>query len=152
MYILIEERRHSAVKHISQFHGIDSDEFLLQRCFMTLQYLPANLFALLPNDKPFTAAMRRKQELPQFRKILPTEVHPRYWDDMLQTPGVIIMTGHVIPKWIPKLSSVRPIALLTSSERTLRQAKSLSSVFAGLLKGFADIREFLRWFPTTAAD
>jgi hypothetical protein len=61
-----------------------------------------------------------------------------------RTAGVIIMTGHVIPKWLPTLSSIRPIAILTSSQRTLRQAKSLSSAFAGLLKGFADIRELYR--------
>lgn len=144
MYLLIEEPRTSDMRHMSQFHFVDSDEFLLLRAFMALQYLPANFFALLQSNKPFTAAMTRRRELPQFRKVLPTGVHPRYWEDMLRTPGVVVMTGNLIPEWVPKLSSMRPIALLTSSEPTLTQAKLLSNVSAGLLKGFADIREFYR--------
>jgi hypothetical protein len=144
MYLLIEERRETDMRQMSQFHFVDSDEFLLLRAFMALQHLPANLFALIPTNKPFTAAMARIRELPQFRKILPTVVHPRYWNDMLQTPGVVVMTGNLIPEWVSKLSSVRPIALLTSSEQTLAQAKLLPNVSPGLLKGFADIREFYR--------
>ena len=144
MYILVEERRRQDMRHVSNFHLIDSDEFLLSRCLMTLQLLPSNLFAMLPTNKPFTAAMMRRRELPQFRKILPTEVNPLYWEDMLQTPGLVIMTANVIPDWLPKLTAVRPVALLTSSEHTLQEAKSLVGVSVGLLKGFADIREFYR--------
>jgi len=144
MYILVEERRRQDMRHLSSFHLIDSDEFLLLRCLMALQLFPSNLFALLPTKKHFTAAMSRIRELPQFRKILPTEAHPSYWQEMLQTPAVVVMTGNVIPGWLPKLTSVRPIALLTSSERTLREAKSISGVSAGLLKGLADLREFYR--------
>jgi len=144
MYVLIEERRDVTTKHISQFHLIDSDEFLLQRSLMALQYLPANFFALLQSNKPFSDAMARRRDLPQFRKILPGEVHPLYWADMLQTPGVVIMSGNIIPGWVEKLSCARPIALLTSSEQTLKHAKSLSNACSGLLKGFADIREFYR--------
>jgi hypothetical protein len=144
MYILVEERRRQDMKYVSNFHLIDSDEFLLLRCLMTLQLLPSNFFAMLPTNKPFTAAMMRIRELPQFRKILPTEVDPLYWQDMLQTPGLVIMTANLIPDWLPKLTAARPIALLTSSERTLQEAKSLGGVSVGLLKGFADIREFYR--------
>jgi len=132
------------MRHLSSFHLIDSDEFLLLRSLMALQLFPSNLFALLPTKKPFTAAMSRICELPQFRKILPTEVHPSYWQEMLQTPAVVVMTGNVIPDWLPKLSGVRPIALLTSSERALGKAKSIPGVSAGLLKGFEDLREFYR--------
>jgi hypothetical protein len=144
MYVLIEERRNVEIKHISQFHLIDSDEFLLLRAFMALQYFPSTLFDLLQSDKPFSAAMERRRKPPQFRKILPTAVHPRYWEEMLQTPAVIIMTGNAIPEWLPKLSEMRGVGLLTSSQQTLQKARSLTSVSAGLLKGFADIREFYR--------
>ncbi len=144
MYLLIEERGDVDIRHMSLFHLIDSDEFLLLRSFMALQHFPASLFDLLQSDKPFSAAMRRRTQLPQFRKMLPTAVHPLYWEDMLQTPGVVIMTGNVLPEWLVKLSDVRPVALLTSSEQTLRKAKPLTNVPAGLLKGLADIREFYR--------
>jgi len=51
MYILVEERRRHDMRHLSNFHLIDSDEFLLLRCLMALQFFPSNLFALLPTNK-----------------------------------------------------------------------------------------------------
>ena len=144
MYILIQEPRQEDMTHMSQFHLIDSNEFLLQRSLMALQYLPSSLFGLFPSDKPFGAALRRRTDLPQFRKVLPTRVHPMYWEDMRLTPGVVVMTGHAIPDWLEELTNERPISVLTSSEKTLERLHGLRNVSAGLLKGFADIREFYR--------
>jgi hypothetical protein len=144
MYILIQEPRHEYMTHASQFHLIDSAEFLLQRSLMALQYLPSSLFELLPSDKPFGAALRRRTGLPQFRKVLPTRVHPMYWEDMRLTPGVVVMTGHAIPDWLEKLAKERPVSVLTSSEKTLRRLQVLPNISTGLLKGFGDIREFYR--------
>jgi hypothetical protein len=144
MYILIQEPRQEDMTHASQFHLIDSDEFLLQRSLMALQYLPSSLFGLFPSVKPFGAALRRRTDLPQFRKVLPTRVHPMYWEDMRLTPGIVVMTGHAIPDWLEELTRERPVSVLTSSEKTLRRLHGLHNISAGLLKGFADIREFYR--------
>ncbi|HTV81237.1 MAG TPA: hypothetical protein VME18_01205 [Acidobacteriaceae bacterium] len=123
MYILIQEPRQEDMTHASQFHLIDSDQFLLQRSLMAIQYLPSPLFGLRPSAKPFGAALGRRNDLPQFRKMLPTRVHPMYWEDMQLTPGVVVMTGDAIPDWLEKLTKERPVSLLTSSEKTLRLRK-----------------------------
>lgn len=144
MYILIQEPRQEDMTHASQFHLIDNDEFLLQRSLMSLQYLPSSLFGLFPSAKPFGAALRRRNDLPQFRKVLPTRVHPMYWEDMRLTPGVVVMTGHAIPDWLEKLARERPVSILTSSEKTLQLIHGLHNTSVGLLKGLGDIREFYR--------
>lgn len=61
MYILIQEPRQEDMTHASQFHLIDSDEFLLQRSLMGLQYLPSSLFGLFPSAKPFGAALQARR-------------------------------------------------------------------------------------------
>jgi hypothetical protein len=144
MYILIQEPRQEDMTHASQFHLIDSDEFLLQRSLMALQYLPSTLFDLFPSSKPFGAALQRRTDLPQFRKVLPTRVHPMYWEEMLMTPGVVVMTGHAAPDWLEELTRERPVSVLTSSEETLGRLQVLPHISAGLLKGLGDIREFYR--------
>jgi hypothetical protein len=144
IYILVQESRRDDLARASQFHFIDQDEFVLLRSFMALQYLPASLLDLLNTSKPFTDALNRKRELPQFRKILPTSVPQLYWREMLMAPGIVVMTGNAIPDWLPELADQRPIALLTSSERTLRKLQNAENISAGLLKGFDDIREFYR--------
>lgn len=144
MYALVEERREIAMRHLSQFHFVDSDEFLLLRSFMTLLCLPSSLQDLVPTKKQFTAAMKRRNHLPQFRKISAEEIHPLYWDALLKAPAVVLMTGNAIPNWAKRLSKLRPIALLTSSPGTFKRASQLPNFFAGLMKGAADIREFYR--------
>jgi hypothetical protein len=41
MYLLVEERRRQDMRHLSSFHLIDSDEFLLLRSLMALQLFPS---------------------------------------------------------------------------------------------------------------
>ncbi len=144
MYMLVRENVKVDVAHVSQFHFIDSDEFGLLRSLMTLQYLPASLWGLIPSTKPFSQALDRLRTLPQFRKVATDTIHPRYWDDLITTPGVVILTPHSIPDWVIQLAKLRPLALLTSSERTLKRAQDIGNVSAGLMKGFSDIREFYR--------
>jgi len=71
-------------------------------------------------------------------------VHPQLWKDIQSSPIVVLMLGYSLPEWVKPLAQKRALAVLSPSEEVTSEAGKVESVFCGLLRGFADIREYYR--------
>jgi hypothetical protein len=130
---------------VSLFQLLSQSEISLLRCFMALLNLPTDTGRIVSEHPPFVEAMIRVRRPPSFRKANGgARVHPQLWKDIQTSPIVVLMLGYSLPEWVKPLAQKRALAVLSPSEEVTSEAGKVESVFCGLLRGFADIREYYR--------
>lgn len=141
-YLAVQD---SKLGHLSSiFRLLPEADLELLRCYMTLALLPSDAGKVVSAGKPFTEAAVRTVSAPQVRVAssgsFPDEV---MWNDMMNTPLLVLLAGHKLPAWSDKLVAKRPVALLSQSPTAIGKAKQLGMI-TGLLAGKDDLREYYK--------
>jgi len=143
MYVLVENSK--LTFRASLFQMLSEAELALLRCWMTLMLLPFGTKDLIPDQRPFTAAFNRIEQLPQFRKAQSDEdPPPQMLDDMLRVPLLVLMLDDPLPNWLQGLTAHKEIGVLSPSAHVFDSLRSARGIHAGLLKGAEDLRESYR--------
>ncbi len=149
-YIVVEEPK---VEHrATVFHLLSESDIALLRCFGTMLLLHGSTSRIIAEQPPFVEAISRLHQLPTFRKASARhKPHPQLWNDMLRLPLLVLMVASSLPPWFEALARQRAVAVLSPSDEVTAAATKMEGVFAGLLRGMADVREFYRVLGQLAA-
>src|SRR5579863_5243515 len=109
-YILVEEL--GSEHRATVFQLLSESEVALLRCFMTLLLLPASTSRILAEQPPFVESVTRLRRLPMFRKTTgESQPHPQLWEDMLNSPLLVLMVTGSLPSWFEHLAQLKKLAL-----------------------------------------
>lgn len=142
-YLLIDDPVHEAKATV--YHLLDRSLVYHLRSFMTMMLLPADTLSLDTEKQMFSAAFHRLTTPPSILRA-PTEgkFEDWQWAYLKNQPVVILVINGQIPKWGIELANLKPVGLLSPSERVLEEASKMGCFQIGLLQGFTDVIEAYR--------